>query len=134
MKTILLTKFKNLFEQEKKNLIYSQGIINEEFQVQADDMLDEVDLSSAELEQSMRMRLRNREALYLKKIEESLRRIQDGTFGICETCEEDIELKRLEARPTTTHCMDCKERQERIERIHIDGQKHKSLGARMRLA
>ena len=64
-------KFKLLFETQKKNLLYSQGVINEDFHLQKDDMLDEMDLTTNELERSMRMRLRNREALFLKKIDEA---------------------------------------------------------------
>jgi DnaK suppressor protein len=127
-------KFKLLFEQEKKNLVYSQNIINKDFEIHQDDLLDDADLTSSELETSMRMRLRNREALYLKKIDQALERIQSGLFGSCSSCEEEIEPKRLAARPTTSHCMACKEEEERLERIHIDGQKHKSLGGRLRLA
>jgi DnaK suppressor protein len=82
----------------------------------------------------MRMRLRNREALFLRKIDEALRRIADGSFGECEECGDDIELKRLEARPTATMCVACKEEAERREHVHIDGHRPKSLGAKLRLA
>lgn len=129
-----MMKFKGMFENERSKLVYSQEIVNRDFHLQADDLMDEVDLTSSELETSMRMRLRNREALYLKKIDEALRRIQDGSFGSCESCEEPIEARRLEARPTTTLCMGCKEAEEFKERAHIDGHKSKSLGVKLRLA
>lgn len=129
-----MTKFKTLFERERSNLIYSAGVMNEDFHIKQDDLMDEVDMTSTELETSMRMRLRSREALYLKKIETALERIKDGTFGECSDCGEDIELRRLEARPTTDLCVACKEMQERREQIHIDGHKAKSLGSRIRLA
>lgn len=130
----LVLKFKILFEKERKNLIYSNQLVNDEFHLNQDDLADEVDITSVELETSMRMRLRNREALYLKKLDEALRRISEGSFGECESCGEDIEVRRLEARPTATLCVSCKEEQERIELVHIDGHKHKSLGTRIRLA
>ena len=76
----------------------------------------------------MRMRLRNREMLYLKKVNEALRRIQDGIFGLCEMCEEPIEVRRLEARPTATLCVSCKEEEERSEKATANGRRHKSLG------
>jgi len=66
MKTEMVLKFKSMFEEQRKNLIYSQGFINEDFFVQKDDMLDEVDFTSSEMEKDMRIRLRNREALFLK--------------------------------------------------------------------
>lgn len=127
-------KFKSLFENEKNRLLYSGRAANEKFAIQADDLMDEVDFTSFEIENQMRMRLATREALYLKKIEEALERIKAGTFGQCEQCEEDIELRRLEARPTTTLCVACKEASERNEKLHIDGHAHKSLGRQIKFA
>jgi DnaK suppressor protein len=80
------------------------------------------------MEQSMRMRLCNRETLYIKKINEALKRMDEGTFGECDECGEDIELRRLEARPTATLCVSCKEEQERREGLTAAGRLHKSLG------
>jgi DnaK suppressor protein len=129
-----LFNFKKLFENEKRKLIYSSNILDQEFTVAPEELLDETDLTSAELETGMRMRLRNREALFLKKIDDALRRIAEGTFGECEDCGSSIELKRLEARPTATLCVECKEEQEHLEALHIDGQKPKSLGTKIRFA
>jgi DnaK suppressor protein len=134
MDSITLAKFKTLFEDEKMKLITSFGLASESFSLNQDEMYDEADLCSYELESSMRMRLKNREALYLKKINEAIRRISEGTFGECEECGDDIEMRRLEVRPTATHCLNCKEEQERLEQVHIDGHKHKSMGAKLRLA
>ena len=53
----------------------------------------------------------------LKKIEEALEQIDSGTYGICEICGQDISLKRLEARPVTTMCIDCKTEQEEEEKL-----------------
>lgn len=127
-------KFKSLFETEKKRLLFSGRISTEQFAIQSDDMMDQMDFSSVEIENQMKMRLRNREALYLKKIDEALERIKAGTFGLCGQCEEEIEMRRLEARPTTTSCVSCKEAQERTEKLHIDGHQHKSLGRTLKFA
>jgi DnaK suppressor protein len=108
--------------------------MNENFHLQQDDLLDSIDLTTSEMETSMRMRLRNREVLYLKKIDAALQRITDGTFGACISCGEEIGMKRLEARPTTTHCLSCKEAQEHREYLHTDGHKCKSLGFKFRHA
>jgi len=130
-----ITQFKKLFEEQKANLLYTaMGLTNASFAVQSEDLMDEVDHTATEMEQSMRMRLRNREALYMKKIDDALERIRMGTFGECEDCGETIEARRLEARPTTTHCVACKEENERLEAAHIDGRKSKSLGVKMRFA
>jgi DnaK suppressor protein len=75
------------------------------------------------------MRLLNRETLYIKKLDEALRRIEEGTFGECDDCGEDIEIRRLEARPTATLCVSCKEEQERKEILTAVGREHKSLGS-----
>ena len=128
------SKFKSLFETEKSRLLFSGRAVNDQFAVQADDLMDEVDFTSFEIENQMRMRLATREMLYLKKIDEALERIQSGTFGQCEECEEGIELRRLEARPTTTLCVACKETAERMEKLHIDGHSHKSLGRSIKFA
>jgi len=133
MKHEMTSKFKAIFEEQRRNLIYTNSLMNEDFHLRSEDMSDEIDMSSSELETSMRMRLRNREILFMKKIEEALKRIADGSFGKCDQCEEDIELRRLEARPTTTLCVSCKEDEERKEFLHIDGHKHKSLGQKFRL-
>jgi DnaK suppressor protein len=129
-----LSQFKSLFQAERENLVFSHKLVNEEFNISKDDMLDEVDLTSFEQENTMRMRLRTREALYLKKIDQALARIEQGTFGQCESCEEAIESKRLLARPTTELCLSCKETAEHVEKNHADGHRSKSFGAKIRLA
>ena len=128
MKKEVLKRFKKLFEQQKSNVLYNDKVIREDFHVNTDDRMDDVDQASADVEQSLRMRLRNREMLLIKKIDEALLRIEAGTFGICESCDSDIEFKRLEARPTATLCIACKEDEERRETLSADGRRHKSLG------
>lgn len=128
MKKVQLQKFKKIFVEAQSNLLYNDRVLREDFSVNPDDRYDEIDQASSDIDQSMRMRLRNREALYLKKVEEALARIEEGTFGDCIECGEPIETRRLEARPTTTHCVACKEEQERREALTNHGRKHKSLG------
>src|ERR1700756_1979349 len=116
-----MKKFKRIFEAQRKAILFNDRIMREDFEVCADDRYDEIDQATTDVEQSMRMRLRNRESLYIKKVEEALRRIEEGTFGECDECGEDIELRRLEARPTATLCVSCKEEQERKESFHASG-------------
>ena len=123
-----LKKFKRIFEAQRKSLLFNDKIVRDDFSVNADDRYDEIDQATTDIEQSMRMRLRNRESLYLKKVNEALKRIEEGTFGECEECGEDIELRRLEARPTATLCVACKEDQEKKEMLNASGREHKSLG------
>jgi DnaK suppressor protein len=128
MRKETLKRFKKMFEGEKNKLLFTDKILRDDFSVNADDRFDEIDQATTDVEQSMRMRLCNREILYLKKIEESLSRIEEGTFGLCDSCEEEIGLKRLEARPTATLCVSCKEEQERREIHTAAGLAHKSMG------
>jgi DnaK suppressor protein len=128
MKKEVVKKFRKIFEAQHACILFNDRVVREDFSVCADDRYDEIDQATTDIEQSMRMRLRNRETLYIKKIDEALRRIEDGTFGECEDCGEDIELRRLEARPTATLCVSCKEEQERKEVLTAAGREHKSLG------
>jgi len=123
-----LKKFQKIFEEQKKSLLFNDRIISEEYNLNNDDRFDEVDQAASDIEQSMRLRLRNREILYLKKINNALDRIADGSFGECDSCGEDIEIRRLMARPTATLCVACKEDEERQEVLTALGRKHKSLG------
>jgi len=128
MRKSTLKYFKRIFEAQRKQLLYSDKILSDDFNVNYDDRFDELDQATTDTEQAMRMRLRNREILYLKKIEEALLRIDEGTFGECDSCGEDIEQRRLEARPTATLCVGCKEEEEKKEILTAAGRKHKSLG------
>lgn len=128
MRKDILKKFRKKFEEQKKNLLFNDKVMREDFQVNQDDRYDDVDQATSDVEQSLRMRLRNRELLLVKKIDEAIERIDEGSFGECESCQEDIEVRRLEARPTATLCIQCKEDQERRELNSADGRKSKSLG------
>lgn len=112
-----LKKFKQLLEERREEIVKrAKQTLEEDMAVDASDLPDEMDLASSEYIQSFTFRLRGREKGLQEKIERALRKIEDGTFGICEECEEEIALKRLEARPETTLCIRCKEDQERAER------------------
>jgi DnaK suppressor protein len=80
---------------------------------------DPVDRGTLEGDRNFQLRLRDRERKLLKKIEESLHRLEHGVFGECEECGEPIEEKRLRARPVTTLCIECKEEQERLEKMEL---------------
>lgn len=114
-----LKRFKKLLEDSKASLLESaKRTLMEESNFDTDDLPDEIDLASSEYAQSMVFRLRDREKFLLQKIDRALQRVEDGTFGICERCEEDINVKRLEARPVTSLCIRCKEEQEKKEKSY----------------
>lgn len=75
------------------------------------------DQATAETERSFMLRLRGRERRLLKKIDEAIERIEQGTFGICDRCGNEIDIRRLEARPVTTMCIECKIQQEEEEKL-----------------
>ena len=75
------------------------------------------DQASAETDRNFMLRLRGREQRLLKKIEEAIDRIDSGTFGICDDCGNEIDIKRLVARPVTTMCIECKTLQEEEEKL-----------------
>ena len=75
------------------------------------------DQATAETERSFMLRLRGRERRLLKKIENAIERMEQGILGICEKCGSEIDIRRLEARPVTTLCIECKLQQEEEEKL-----------------
>ena len=117
MKKAELKRFKKILEEKRETLIKNaEQTIAEDMTLDSNDLPDEMDLASSEYIQSFTFRLRGREKSFLDKIDRALKKIEDNTFGTCESCDEEISTKRLEARPETTLCIRCKEDQERQER------------------
>jgi DnaK suppressor protein len=117
MNKVQLKKFKTLLTEKRDEIVKkAKQTLEEDMALDANDLPDEMDLASSEYLQSFTFRLRGREKVFLDKIEKALRKIEDGTFGTCEECSEEISVKRLEARPETTLCIRCKEDQERMEK------------------
>lgn len=112
-----LKKFKTMLEEKRDEIVKkAKQTLSEDMMLDANDLPDEMDLASSEYLQSFTFRLRGREKSFLDKIEKALAKIEDGSFGNCEECGEEITVKRLEARPETTLCIRCKEDQERAEK------------------
>ena len=77
---------------------------------------DPTDRATLESDRNFLLRIRDRERKLIMKIREAMQRIDDETFGICESCGDDIGIDRLQARPVTTLCIECKRKQEASER------------------
>jgi len=77
---------------------------------------DPTDRAALEADRNFMLRIRDREAKLIKKIKSALERIENDTYGVCDSCGEDITLKRLKARPVTTQCIDCKSKEEALEK------------------
>ncbi len=96
---------------------------NETLQHLQEESLSEPDIAdraSLETDRALELRTRDRERKLISKIDEALKRIEDGTYGYCEETAEPISLRRLEARPIATLSIEAQERHERMERTHRD--------------
>jgi len=78
---------------------------------------DPNDRASLESDRNFELRIRDRERKLIAKMREAIQRIDDGTYGICVLCGCDISEKRLIARPVTTQCIECKTKQEKLEKM-----------------
>lgn len=115
----------------KKKLTYFRKLLNERFEEllseanktvsgmtsHKENLPDPSDRASLESDRNFTLRIRDRERKLIGKIREALDRIENGSYGICEECGEDISAERLKARPVTTLCIDCKKRQEIEEKV-----------------
>jgi DnaK suppressor protein len=81
---------------------------------------DVADRASSETDRSLELRTRDRQRKLISKIDDALRRLDDGSYGYCEETGEPITLARLEARPIATLSLEAQERHERRERVHRD--------------
>lgn len=89
-------------------------------QAETENHPDLVDRASSESDRALELRTRDRQRKLIAKIDDALRRIEDGSYGYCEETGEPIGLARLEARPTATLSVEAQEAHERRERVHRD--------------
>ena len=118
MKPETLLEFKQLLMQMLEDIENGNNQTVDGMRVEATPFPDPADRATLESERNLTLRIRDRERKLQSKIEEALLRFEDGTFGICEVCEEEISEQRLKARPVTTLCINCKESQEDFEEKH----------------
>ena len=113
--------FEQLLKQKREHLLAeAKRTLDQDMVIEADERMDEVDQASSEYMQAFSFRLRGRERFLLGKIEKALKKIAEGEYGLCEECEEQISLKRLEARPEAQLCIQCKEAQEKEEAVYAE--------------
>jgi DnaK suppressor protein len=112
-----LQRFQKMLLQQKEQLLgNARKALSGDIHLDPDDFPDEIDTASSEIGLSFIGRLRERERGLLNKINAALEKIEQGVYGECENCGEEIGLKRLEARPVAELCIDCKAEQEKLER------------------
>ena len=81
---------------------------------------DPADRATMESDRAFTLRIRDRERRLIKKIHDALQRMENGTFGYCESCGDEIGVARLKARPVTRLCINCKSKQEEDEKVRGD--------------
>jgi DnaK suppressor protein len=112
-----LTYFKNLLEKWLHELLHHaddsvSGLLESETS-----MPDPLDRAAFEEAHSFKLRILDRESILINKIRQSLADIENGEYGICQICGEDISIARLKARPVAHHCVKCKTEMEAKERL-----------------
>ena len=110
-------EFKKLLNERIANLLTDANKTVSGMTDAAENYPDPTDRATLESDRNFELRIRDRERKLIGKIKDALERIDNGTFGVCEDCGEEISEERLKARPVTTLCIDCKTKQEKDERV-----------------
>jgi DnaK suppressor protein len=116
MKPEQIEYFRQLLSGRIEQLLSDAGKTVSEMTDDNVNLPDITDRASLESERNFELRIRDRERKLLKKLNDALSRLDEGTFGICESCGGKISEKRLMARPVTTLCINCKKKQEEQEK------------------
>jgi DnaK suppressor protein len=109
--------FKNLLGERLEELFHEANKTVTGMTAHDDNLPDPTDRAALESDRNFTLRIRDRERKLIVKIKEAIERIDNGTYGICEMCGEEISEARLKARPVTTLCIECKRRQETEEKL-----------------
>lgn len=108
-----LDKFKSVLERQLQEL---QSDFGRELQTMGSPALADInDQATLESERSFELRIKDRERKLIGKVQEALKKVGDGSYGVCESCGEAISVKRLMARPVTSFCINCKSEMEAQE-------------------
>ena len=116
MNTARLKYFKGILQQKIDQLAGTAEKTMNQMSQEGDAFPDPVDRAMSESGRTIELRKRDRERKLIQKIKKAIQRTEDGTYGICEDCGNEILENRLKARPVATLCIDCKEEQEEIEK------------------
>jgi DnaK suppressor protein len=112
----MLDYFKSVLHEQKKNLLeHANHTVSREATEDQDHLSDYADIATLESDRAFHLRIRDRERKLIKKIDQALERIMEGTFGLCERCGDEIGIDRLKARPVATYCIYCKTKLEEEE-------------------
>jgi DnaK suppressor protein len=117
MKEKDLNQLKKVLIQQLKDLLGRSDCSLDELNVADNNLSDLLDRASQVSEREFSHHLCSREKLHMRRIESSLQDIEEGVYGSCKSCGEDISLKRLKARPIARYCIDCKTQLEKTEKL-----------------
>lgn len=118
MKLEKMEFFRNMLSQKINELLEEAGkTVTEMTSSVKENYPDPNDRASLESDRNFELRIRDRERKLIMKMREAIKRIDDGVFGVCDICGGPISEKRLMARPVTTLCIDCKMKQEKMEKL-----------------
>jgi DnaK suppressor protein len=115
-----LEYFKQKLLNWKEDILRESRETLSHLQTETENHPDLADRASSETDRALELRTRDRQRKLISKIDEALRRIEDGSYGWCEETGEPIGIARLEARPIATLSLEAQERHERRERVHRD--------------
>ena len=120
MEAKTLMKLKKALLSERERLLNAASASRKsEFSIATEDLADETDLTSVELTQGIVFTLREKEQRTLADIDEALQKMEDGSYGCCEDCDEQISAKRLEIFPTARFCVTHQEERERKKKFYV---------------
>ena len=108
--------FREFLTKNLEELLEHANVTVSDMVAPKENLPDPTDRASFESDRDLILRIRDRESKLIKKIKLALDRIEDNTFGVCKNCGEDISIARLQARPVTTLCIDCKTKEEAAEK------------------
>jgi DnaK suppressor protein len=113
-----LDQFRRLLDGRKRDILAeAERVFGSRTQGTEEAFADPTDRATHESDRNLVLRIRDRERKLLTKINEAFARIENGQYGLCEECGDDIGLVRLRARPVTTLCITCKSAEEARERL-----------------
>lgn len=112
-----LEMFRTMLVQKINELLSEAGRTVSEMTNGKENFPDPNDRASLESDRNFELRIRDRERKLIMKMQEAIKRIDEGVYGICDVCGGPISEKRLMARPVTTECIDCKTKAEKIEKL-----------------
>jgi DnaK suppressor protein len=112
--------FKNLLNEMLQDALKQSDSTIEDMTDGNELCADPADRATVESDRSFTLRIRDRERKLISKIKAALTRMEDGTYGLCDECGEEIGVPRLKARPVTKLCINCKSKQEQDEQLRGD--------------